>query len=66
MAKTGLVVPPESPEPLAAALERLIRDPELRRRLGAAGERRVRSEFDHHSSVRQLVGLFESEWRRSP
>ncbi|MQV21929.1 glycosyltransferase [Sinorhizobium meliloti] len=64
--KNGLVVPPESPEPLAAALERLIRDPELRRRLGAAGERRVRSEFDHHSSVRQLVGLFESEWRRSP
>ncbi|MEY9324722.1 glycosyltransferase family 4 protein [Sinorhizobium fredii] len=64
--ENGLVVPPEDPRVLAAALERLIRDPALRRRLGAAAERRVRAEFDHHSSVSQLSGLFESEWRKSP
>ncbi|WP_018237052.1 glycosyltransferase family 4 protein [Ensifer sp. BR816] len=62
----GIVVPPEDPATLASALERLIRDPALRTRLGAAAERRVRAEFDHHSSVDQLSGLFESEWRRAP
>ncbi len=64
--ENGLVVPPEDPRSLAAALERLIRDPALRIGLGAAAERRVRAEFDHHSSVNQLSGLFESEWRKSP
>jgi phosphatidylinositol alpha-1,6-mannosyltransferase len=34
---TGLLVPPERPLQLAAAFERLIHDPALRRRLGAAG-----------------------------
>ena len=62
--RNGLVVPPEDPRAFAAALERLIRDPELRQRLGVAAEQRVRAEFDHHSSVRQLGELFESEWKR--
>lgn len=35
--KTGLLVPPQRPAQLAAAFEKLIHDPELRRRLGAAG-----------------------------
>ena len=39
----GLVLPPEDPAALAAALERAIRDPGLRRRLGAAAEARVRA-----------------------
>jgi len=32
-----VLVPPRDPPALAAALERLIEDPELRARLGAAG-----------------------------
>lgn len=35
--KTGLLVPPQRPVQLAAAFEKLIHDPALRRRLGAAG-----------------------------
>ena len=62
----GFVVPPEDPAALAAALERLMRDPALRQRLGSAAEQRVRSAFDHHSSIRQLTGLFEREWQTSP
>lgn len=61
--ENGLVVPPEDPHALAVAIERLIRDPALRRRLGEAAERRVRSDFDHHVSIRQLKDLFETEWR---
>jgi glycosyltransferase involved in cell wall biosynthesis len=34
---TGLLVPPQRPAQLAAAFERLIHDPGMRRRLGAAG-----------------------------
>ncbi|MGZ6314770.1 MAG: glycosyltransferase, partial [Candidatus Limnocylindrales bacterium] len=38
---TGLLVPPEDPASLAKALERLIGDPGLRSRLGAAGRLRI-------------------------
>jgi glycosyltransferase involved in cell wall biosynthesis len=42
---TGLGVPPRDPAALRAALERLLGDPELRRRLGAAGRERARRHF---------------------
>ena len=35
--ETGLLVPPDDPAALAAALERLLADRPLRDRLGAAG-----------------------------
>jgi glycosyltransferase involved in cell wall biosynthesis len=34
---TGLLIPPNRPAQLAAAFEKLIHDPELRRKMGAAG-----------------------------
>lgn len=61
--ETGLLVPTENPTALAQALERLIRDPVLRARLGDAAERRVRGNFDHMASIGQLKDLFEREWR---
>ena len=39
--RTGLLVPPRSPEALARALERMWDEPELGRRLGAAGRQEV-------------------------
>lgn len=59
----GLIVPPEDAAALAAAIERAIRDPALRARLGAAAEQRVRTAFDYHASVRQLTELFEQSWQ---
>lgn len=61
--ENGLLVPPEDPTALAAAIERAIRDPILRQRLGEAAEQRVREAFDYRSSVRQLKQLLEAAWR---
>jgi glycosyltransferase involved in cell wall biosynthesis len=41
----GLLVSPRHPRQLGAALQRLIDDPVLRERLGAAASKRVRAEF---------------------
>jgi glycosyltransferase involved in cell wall biosynthesis len=51
--ETGLLVPPGEPEPLAEALARLATDPELRTRLGAAGQARV---LAHYTSTKMAEG----------
>ncbi len=43
--ETGIVVPPRDPAALRTALERLLGDRSLRRRLGAAGRERARERF---------------------
>ncbi len=57
----GLLVAPEDPEALAAALAALMRDPDLRRRLGRAGAARVRRDFDSETAAQALVELLRGE-----
>lgn len=54
---TGLLVRPDDPAALAGALERLARDPALRRRFGRAGEARVRRDFDAAAATATLSAL---------
>ncbi len=56
--ETALLVPPEDAGALARALERAIREPDLRERLGRAAEAKVRATLDYHRSIDQLVDLF--------
>jgi glycosyltransferase involved in cell wall biosynthesis len=53
--ETGLLVPPGEAPALAAALERLVRSPRLRARLGAAGARRVRGVFASGPGLTRLA-----------
>jgi len=55
---TGLLVPPDRPAQLAAAFEKLIHDPALRRRLGEAG-----SEWARRNCWREsAAALFNPSW----
>jgi glycosyltransferase involved in cell wall biosynthesis len=54
----GIVVPPRDPAALAAALERLRLDPELRRRMGSAGRRRVHAEFTLEQQLDQFEDFY--------
>ena len=64
---TGLLCPPGNPDALAAVIERLLRDRDLRRRLGAAGERRVRAEFSSVAGADRLAVKFRALLgRRTP
>ncbi len=51
---TGLLTQSGDVAAMAAALERLMRDPALRARLGAAGQARVRSAFSFGAGIERL------------
>lgn len=53
----GLLVPPQAPDRLADAVERIARDSALAERLGQSGRERVVAEFDSARSARTLVKL---------
>jgi phosphatidylinositol alpha-1,6-mannosyltransferase len=54
---TGFLVNPEDVDELAGALKRMIQDPALRRRMGAAGLDRARTEFGWEVGARRLHEL---------
>jgi glycosyltransferase involved in cell wall biosynthesis len=54
----GLLVPPRSPEALAAAILRLLANPEWARELGRAGRRRVVLGFSTRAKVERLETLY--------
>ncbi|MBN2023713.1 MAG: glycosyltransferase family 4 protein [Pirellulales bacterium] len=55
---TGILLPPQSVEPLAEAIERLASDREMRVRLGEEGRRRCRDVFCHRRMTAQLRQLY--------
>jgi glycosyltransferase involved in cell wall biosynthesis len=68
--KTGLLVPLHDPMRLASAIEELVVDPALRRRMGTAGRRKAEAEFDDRGVVSKTLEAYErvlipaTSWRR--
>jgi glycosyltransferase involved in cell wall biosynthesis len=57
--ETGLLVPPRDVPALTAALEQIVSDEELRRRLGRAGRERVRTRFDAAAMEGRVLEVYE-------
>ncbi|MBM3567477.1 MAG: glycosyltransferase family 4 protein [Alphaproteobacteria bacterium] len=57
--ENGLLVAPGAIDPLVEALARLIEDPALRARLGAAGRRIVAEGFSTEEVVRRTLAVYE-------
>lgn len=57
---TGLLVPPGNRVKLERALDRLIGDPGLRARLGAAGRKKLTSAFSLDTMVRRTAACYRS------
>ena len=58
--ETGLVVPAHSPCELGAAILKLARNAQLRKRMGAKARKRVRQEFSLEACVRQYEALYDA------
>ncbi len=57
--ETGFRVPPESPEKAAEAIERLIIDEKLRRRMGKKGRKWVLKNYDKEKSLDKMIRIYE-------
>ncbi|MCY4069876.1 MAG: glycosyltransferase family 4 protein [Chloroflexi bacterium] len=57
--ENGLLVPPEDVDALAAAVERLIRDPALRQEMGAKGRQVVLGDFTLRQVIDETLELYK-------
>jgi colanic acid/amylovoran/stewartan biosynthesis glycosyltransferase WcaL/AmsK/CpsK len=57
--ETGFLVPERDVDALADRLERLVRDPALRERMGEAARRKMEREFDNRVRVKALEDLYD-------
>jgi glycosyltransferase involved in cell wall biosynthesis len=68
--ENGLLVPPRDAASLAAAIKTLVENPELRKRMGAAGRERAVSEYSEKTVEAQFFAvyrsLFQGKWPPVP
>jgi glycosyltransferase involved in cell wall biosynthesis len=63
--KTGFLVPPDDSQAVAAAIERVIGDPQARARLGSAGRLRAEEYFAMDHYTRRVLATYEKAIRRA-
>ncbi len=63
--RTGLLVSENEPEEIAAAIRRLVRNPELAQRLAARGREMVMSEFSRETTAHAFSALFAARMCRT-
>ncbi len=62
---SGIVTRVGNPEETGRAILRLLRDPELRKRMGEAGRRRVHGFYDYHKMIARYRQVYKT-YQRSP
>jgi len=55
----GLLVPVKDAPALARAMERMINDPEMRKRMGKAGRKKVEREFDEKIVIKKILEVYD-------
>ncbi len=55
----GFVVPPRDGQAIAAAIDKLYRDADLRKRLGEAARQRIGTAFRNEDTVRKTIALYK-------
>ena len=55
----GLLVDPEDPQAIADAIDTLVNDPEMARRMGENGARTVREKYNWDIEEKKLLALYE-------
>jgi starch synthase len=66
--KTGILVPPGRPDDLATALRRVLENPELGRRMGLAGRKRIEDHFSWASVAERTEQVYQeaiADFKRS-
>jgi glycosyltransferase involved in cell wall biosynthesis len=63
---TGILVEPQNVPALRAALERLLADPQLRRRMGEAGRRRAAEQFSWPAATRKTLDVYARYAGKNP
>lgn len=57
--ETGLLVPEKAPAAIAAAVIRLLADPDLAQRLAENGHKHAHAGFSRHSTAQKIAALYE-------
>lgn len=57
---TGIVVPARDHEKTAKAIEKLVLDEKLRKKMGEAGRKRVAKFYDWNKNVEQMIEIYEN------
>lgn len=57
---TGIVVPPRNYEKTAEAIEKLVLDVKLRKKMGEAGRKMVAELYDWNKNVEQMIEIYEN------
>lgn len=56
----GLLVPPRDPQALATAILKLLRDPEMRKRMGKRSREIAVAEFSEEKVIRETLAVYEA------
>lgn len=54
----GILVPPQNPEAIADAIEKIMKAPELGRTMGEEGRKKIKKDFNIKTEIRKLEELF--------